>query len=170
MFSPFAAIDSLAAHRVRYVVVGGWAAVHHGATRLTEDLDICVEFSAENLDRVAQTLNALDARLAVEPAGSEPLRLPLIDARFLSRMELSTWETTAGSLDVLQNIPISRTASLSYEQLAQRRRQVLVNGRRFAVASLDDIVASKEHIGRPKDLGALPELRQLLEQDRGLEL
>lgn len=169
MFDPLAAIDALAANRVKYVVVGGWAASRHGASRLTEDLDICPAFSLENLDRVADALRTLDARVSLGP-GQERYRHPTLDGRTLRGMELSTWETTAGSLDVLHHIPVSRTVSLRYEQLRERRRNVLVDGRHFAIASLADIVASKEHIGRPKDLEALPELRQLLDQGQDLGL
>jgi hypothetical protein len=167
MFEPLAAIDALAASRAKYIVVGGWAASHHGAARLTEDLDICPEFSLENLDRVAEALRALDARVHLGP-GHEPYPHPNLDGRTLRGMELSTWETTAGSFDVVHHIPVSSTSSLRSEHLAQRQRNVLVRGRFFAIASLEHIVASKQHIGRPKDLEALPELRGLLDQGRGL--
>ncbi len=43
MFEPLKAIDTLNEHGVDYVVVGGWGTLQHGATHLTQDLDICPE-------------------------------------------------------------------------------------------------------------------------------
>ena len=67
MFEPLKAIDTLNEHGVDYVVVGGWGTLQHGATHLTEDLDICPELSIENLERLAQDLTALKAQLQIAP-------------------------------------------------------------------------------------------------------
>lgn len=166
MFEPFAALDALAAHSVRYVVVGGWAASRHGAARLTDDLDICPELSPENLDRLGESLTELNAQLSIGP-GQPPVPVPIIDGRLLSLVETTLWETSAGRLDVLHRIRVSDSQSLTYRELSERQRHVLVNGRHFAIASLRDIVASKQYAGRAKDIEALSELQQLL--DRGPE-
>ena len=63
-FDPLALIDALARHAVQYVIVGGWAAIQHGAVRRTDDLDICPQWSRENLDRLRAALSELDAQLA----------------------------------------------------------------------------------------------------------
>jgi len=39
-------------HGVEFVLVGGLASQAHGATRLTEDLDLCPPWTSENLERV----------------------------------------------------------------------------------------------------------------------
>jgi hypothetical protein len=54
VFEPLKAIDMLNSHTVDYVVVGGWGALHHGATRLTQDLDICPDLTPANLERLAR--------------------------------------------------------------------------------------------------------------------
>jgi hypothetical protein len=41
VFDPLRAIATLNARGVNYVVVGGWATLQHGATRLTQDIDVC---------------------------------------------------------------------------------------------------------------------------------
>jgi hypothetical protein len=71
-FDPLALIDALARHEIDYVIVGGVAAMHHGATRRTDDLDICPRWSAENLDRLAAALRELGAELAVAPRRDDP--------------------------------------------------------------------------------------------------
>ena len=52
----------LAAHHVRFVVVGGVAAVLHGAPLATFDLDIVRDRSADNVKRLLGALDALGAR------------------------------------------------------------------------------------------------------------
>ena len=48
-------------HDVRYVVIGGIAAVLHGVPRATFDLDILIEATPDNARRLLDAL--LDARL-----------------------------------------------------------------------------------------------------------
>ena len=47
---------SLQRHKVRYVVIGGIAAVLHGVPRATFDLDILIEATPENAQRLLQAL------------------------------------------------------------------------------------------------------------------
>jgi hypothetical protein len=67
VFDPLRAIATLNAFRVEYVVVGGWGTLQHGATRLTQDVDICPGWDDENLVRLAQALTQLHASLAIGP-------------------------------------------------------------------------------------------------------
>jgi hypothetical protein len=160
VFEPLKAIDALNERDVDYVVVGGWGSLQHGATRLTQDLDICPELSVENLERLAQALTDLQARLQIAPDQAVPV--PIIDGRLLSQMQIGNWGTAAGGVDVLQQIPGLDGRQLGYPELRQHASEVTDDGRVFAVASLADITASKRAAGRQKDLEALPELERLL--------
>jgi hypothetical protein len=162
VFEPLKAIDALNLHAVGYVVVGGWGTLHHGATRLTQDLDICPELSPENLERLAQALTALNAELQI--AADQTVPVPIIDGRLLAQMQIGNWSTDAGGLDLLQHIPGPDGRQLGYEELCEHAMQVTDEGRIFAVASLADITASKRAAGREKDLDALPELERLLRE------
>ncbi len=99
-------------HQVDFLVVGGVAAIAHGATRPTSDLDCVARRSGTNLDRLAAALRELNARLRVaglsdEEAAALPTQL---DRDTLGRMEISTWRTDAGDLDVLVDIPTAPAA------------------------------------------------------------
>ena len=52
-------ISRLVLHNVDFVVIGGLAAEIHGVTLVTQDIDICCDFSAENLARLQAALNDL---------------------------------------------------------------------------------------------------------------
>jgi hypothetical protein len=56
----FACLDRRA---VRYVLIGGLAAVLHGSPLTTADVDVCPEESPDNLERLAAALRELDAKI-----------------------------------------------------------------------------------------------------------
>ena len=71
----------LARHEVRYVLIGGLAAITHGAGLVTQDVDICYARDQENLERLADALREVHADLR----GAEP-GLPFrLDAKTLER-------------------------------------------------------------------------------------
>jgi hypothetical protein len=57
-----ALIQALLAANIEFIVVGGAAAVLHGAPITTQDLDIVHRRTAENVQRLSQLLAELDAR------------------------------------------------------------------------------------------------------------
>lgn len=164
VFEPLKAIDSLAVHRVNYVVVGGWGALQHGASRLTQDLDICPELTPENLDRLGRALTDLHAGLSVGTGETVPV--PIIDQRLLTQLQIGNWNTDAGRVDVLHHIPSADGHEVGYGQLVGHAMSVTDEGRTFLVASLADITTSKRAAGREKDHEALAELNQLLDENR----
>lgn len=154
-------LASLSRHGVRFVLVGGLAAQVHGASRSTQDADICPEWKTENLDHLAAALTELGARLKIGERSVDTLAVEL-DARTLHSFEIGAWRTSAGDVDVLLGIPgASRRDLLRYEELAKNAVELRIDRIRVLVASLTDIIRSKEVTGRPKDREALDELRSL---------
>lgn len=152
-------------HAVRYVVVGGLAATVHGTTRVTFDIDLVPEWTDDNLARLASALVDADAQLQ-PPDSSTPVTFP-IDAHSLRQFEVSTWRTRLGDLDVIIGTPTATRGRLArYDALAQRAEQREAFGVAVLIADLDDIIESKEALGRESDLVALPELHRLRERRR----
>ena len=156
-------LATLTQHGVEFLLVGGVAAIAHGARRLTVDLDCVPVRTYENLDRLAAALRDLDARLRVQGlTDAEAALLPVrIDRETLGRMEISTWRTDAGDFDILADLPTSDGRRLRYDALNRRSNAQPLHGITVRVAALDDIIASKEWADRPKDREALAELRRL---------
>lgn len=156
-------LDVLERHEVDYLLVGGVAAIAHGATRPTADLDCLVRRTRENLTRLAGAMRELHARLRVAGmTDEEASALPtLLDADSLARLAISTWRTDAGDFDVLTDIPARDGALRGYEDVIARAELQTVGGIFVRIAALDDVIASKEAADRPKDREALPELRRL---------
>lgn len=160
-FDPARLIAALARHSVRFIVVGAIAAIAHGSPLPTEDLDITPEREPENLERLAAALQELGAKLRV-PRG-EGFDFP-IDAEFLGRMDVWTLTTNAGDLDIVF-VP---AGTRGYPDLLADAIELDL-GSRVLVASLADVIRSKEAANRPKDQAQLPALRQTLEVIRERE-
>ena len=161
-FDPNEILDALDRHGVDYVIVGGVAAVAHGATRLTQDLDVVADFALNNLTRLADALAELNVRIRAEGLDDEVAQtFPTPNAQALERLEISTWRTDAGDFDVLVGLPAADGESRPYADLANRAVEIRFGNRSVRVASLIDIIESKEWADRPKDREALVELRSI---------
>ena len=156
-------VKALEQHGVEYVIVGGLAALGYGAERLTNDADCVVRHDRANLDRLGRAMQDLGARLDVEGMTDEQAKLlPVqLDGRTLASMEISTWMTDAGGLDVLADIPAGDGRRVFYEELVGRASLLQGDGVVIRAAALDDIIASKEWTNRAKDREALAELYEL---------
>lgn len=150
-------LDTLDGHGVEYVVIGGFAAeLYDVAIPPTRDIDITPEMSDQNLERLAGALNELEAayRVLDEPiAGVEVPGGVTADA--LAPMITVTFITTAGPFDVC----LRPEGTGGYEDLARNRRELVYGDRRVPVASLEDVIRSKEAAGREKDMLVIPALR-----------
>lgn len=160
-FDPVAMFRVLAAHRVEFVVVGGIAARLRGAPVLTQDVDITPSENRENLERLSGALAELDARLrtAADPEG---VAMPF-DPGLLESGVIWTLVTRFGDLDLI----VTPDGTGGYSDLirdADALRIALGPDLVVEVASLADVIRSKEAAGREKDRAALPMLRRALEE------
>jgi hypothetical protein len=160
LLDPGALFTCLDRHGVKYVLIGGLAAVLHGSPLPTVDADICPARDPENLKRLAAALEELEARIRASDA-ADGLPFPR-DAAFLSTVELLNLVTRAGDLDVA----FLPAGGADYDALAARARPMRVKDTDIPVASLEDVIRSKEAANRPKDVRTLPVLRLLLEELR----
>lgn len=159
-------VETLNRHGVEYLLVGGASATAYGAQRASEDVDVVAARDAANMGRLADSLRELNARLRVEGLSDEEAReLPVrLDAMTLRNMEISTWRTDAGDLDILCDMPSALGKHQRYEELLPRAETAIIGSVTIRLASLDDVIASKEWADRPKDREALPELYDLRAQ------
>lgn len=159
-FDPEAVIRLLGRHGVRYVLIGGLAAVTHGAPLVTQDIDLCYARDDADLERLAAALREVHAYLR-EADRDLPFRL---DARTLRAGDAFTLTTDVGWVDLLG----TPAGTAGYEDLARTADTFELFGHRVLVASVDDLMRMKRAAGRPKDLLALEELGALREElDRG---
>ncbi len=158
VFQPTRIVRTLAEHRVACVLIGGLGAVLHGSPATTNDADLCPQRTPENLARLAAALRSLGARIRTD---TEPIGLPFdCSPAFFERVDLVNLTTAAGDLD----IAFLPAGSTGYDELATRAVEFDVDGSVIHVASLDDIIHSKQTADRPKDRAVLPILLALRDE------
>jgi len=155
--------EALDAEGVRYVVIGGTAAAIEGATHVTFDLDITPDRARDNLDRLAAALKRLNARLAEVP--DEVAVSFQLDGATLGHGSVWTFATDHGRLDVA----FEPSGTQGYRDLRRGAHETEIDGMRILVASLEDVIRSKEAADRERDRAVLPDLRRTLELQRERE-
>lgn len=141
---------------VRFLLVGGAAAIAHGATRLTQDLDVVYDRTPHNLVRLADALASVHPYLRGAPPGL-PFRL---DADTLRRGLNFTLTTDLGDLDVLGEI----VGGGGYGALDSHAVELTIFGLSVRCLDLETLIRVKRAAGRPKDLEAVAELEAIREE------
>lgn len=141
---------------VRFIVVGGIAAVAHGSARATYDLDLVYDRDPANLARLVEALAPLAPYLRGAPPGL-PFRFDLPTLRQGLNFTLTT---AAGDLDLLGEI----TGGGKFADLLPDTVEITLFGRRCLCLDLPRLIAVKRAAGRPRDLEAIAELEALREE------
>jgi hypothetical protein len=148
--------EMLYRHKVAYVLIGGLAAVYHGSPFPTEDADITPEASRPNLVRLSASLREIKARIRTETA-PEGL-LFACEAQTLASAQTWNLTTDAGDLD----LAFQPAGTQGYPDLRRDATAAQVYDVTVRIASLSDVIRSKQAANRPKDQRVLPTLREIL--------
>ena len=140
---------------VEFIVVGGAAAVLHGAPITTEDLDIVHRRTPENVSRLKNLLQELNAHVR-ELANRQlvPQESALLGE---GHVLLST---RLGPLDCLGALVDGR----GFEDLVSHSESFADEGAEFRVLDLSTLIDIKTKTGRAKDRLMLPVLIALAEE------
>jgi len=140
-------------------VVGGFAAIAHGVTLLTQDIDVCCPFTAENLMRLQATLADLHPVHRMPPE-RPPLRLTPETATEFRNLYL---ETDWGQLDCLGEI----LGVGDYDRVLAQSLEIQLAGGPCRILSIEALVQAKQAMGRDKDRETILQLRAIQERTRG---
>jgi hypothetical protein len=145
-FDPENLLTTAIAHGVEFKVIGAVAAWLQGNPSITHGLDLMPRMDADNAERLAAALNALSVR---PPGADTPIELEGAD--FLG-WKSQSFDTDAGPIDI-----VPKAAAVGgYEDVATV--ELRLGDISVRAITLDDVIASKEKLGRPKDTAALPAL------------
>lgn len=158
MASTLELLRRLSAEGAQFVLVGGMAAVAHGSPTVTEDADVCVRFDLDTLQRLARALAGLNPKERMSPQKTPFAGLL---ERYVGYKNLYL-TTDAGVLDLLGEV----LAVGDYEACATRAVTMDLGDFTCRVLALDDLIACKRALARPKDLRVVQEL-QLVKQRLG---
>lgn len=136
---------------VKFVLVGGFAGVVHGCTYVTQDIDICCDFSVANLLALQEALKDLHAVHRMMP---QRLKLKLT-AKSCARFKNLYLDTDIGQLDCLASIQ-----GLGNYEDVERLSEIrdLGGGLRIRVLTIDSLIKTRKAMNRPRDREAVLQL------------
>jgi hypothetical protein len=134
---------------VRYLVVGAYAVIHYSEPRYTKDLDIWVEPTAENAQRVWQAL----VTFGVPTDGLVPSDLANPDLIYQLGIE-------PNRIDLVMSV-----TGLEFASAWSRSVATIYDGVPIKLLSLADLIAAKRACGRPQDLLDIALLEQRRDSD-----
>jgi hypothetical protein len=136
--------ESLNAHKVEYLLLGGYAVIAYGYVRNTSDIDLVISDAEENARRLMKALadfgfgeTELSVDLFTEPdsvvrMGVEPIKIEI--------------------LNYLKGVDFSEAYS--------RRKSMQVEDISIDLIALPDLLTNKRAVGRLKDLVDVGELEK----------
>ncbi|HEY7338643.1 MAG TPA: DUF6036 family nucleotidyltransferase [Bryobacteraceae bacterium] len=140
-------------HRVKYLIVGGYALAVHAQPRATKDLDIFVQPEAQNAEAVYAALARFGAPMAdLKPAD-------LIDPGCFFRM--------GASPQMIEILP--QISGVKFDDAWQRRIEALIDeqtGLKAFVISAEDFITNKLAAARLQDLADVEAVRKAAESQR----
>ena len=119
--------------KVKYLVIGGMAVIHHGLVRATEDIDLLVETSLQNETLVIEALSKLP-----DSAASE-----------LKPGEISQYEVIRVADEIVVDL-MKRACGIEYAEASKHIVKVTLQGVTIPFADIDLLIRLKQSV-RPKD-------------------
>lgn len=146
-------LDEVCGSGLEFIVVGGAAALLHGAPITTQDVDIVHGTSKDNVDRLEALLSRLQARVR-DPAGRHlvPSRTALQGTGQINLI------TRCGPLDLLCRLHDGR----GYDDLLPHSELMTDGSFTIRVVDLPTLIEIKASTGRARDRMVVPILRALL--------
>jgi hypothetical protein len=121
---------------VRYLLVGAFAVEYHGQPRTTRHMDLWLDDSAENLERVYRALTDF---------GAPPIAIDHLDAA--PPLEVVWIGVPPNRIDLAKGL-----RGLEFADAWERRAETDLDGIRVHVIGRKDLIAAKREGGRAKDL------------------
>jgi hypothetical protein len=137
-------LSILAKHKVRYLVVGGYAVMKYTEPRFTKDLDLWIATDPENAGAVFAALQEFGA----------PLK-DLTPADFTHPGYFYQMGSPPFRLDIMMSIP-----GVSFEPAWANREEAQVEGLIIPFISKADLIETKKASGRDQDRLDVKKLRR----------
>lgn len=148
-------IQRLEACEVRYSVIGGYAAMLHGSALMTQDADVVIDLSPENLKKLHNALQDLNPRHRMGAEKRAFTEQDAADPHWKNLYLTTDW----GQLDCLGEV----AGIGSFEACLARSEVMDLGDFQLRILTLDALIEAKRAIGRPKDIHAVHELEAIWE-------
>lgn len=131
-------------HQVKYLVIGGYAVSIYGYPRYTKDLDVCIESSEENAEKMIQVINDF---------GLGSLKLTKED--FLKKNFVTQLGYEPLRIDILNEMD-----GVSFSLAWQNKRGVVYESVEINFIGYNELLILKQLAGRSQDLTDIKKLEE----------
>ena len=146
-------VEAMSREGIRFVLIGGVAAIAHGSAYNTNDLDVCYDTADDNVAKILEVLKAWEPY----PRGWDPNLPWYFDARTFKTTPLLTLRTREGDIDLLDIV----VGVGDYESCLAVSDVLQLGEQKIHVLNLDSLINAKKAAGRKKDRERLIELEAL---------
>jgi hypothetical protein len=138
--------------QVEFVLIGGFAAVAHGSTLVTRDVDICCRFSEANLKRIQKAVSGL------KPVHRSRPDLPLdLTPEQCVRLKNLYVKTDLGALDCLGEV----LGVGDFDAVLKQSIEVALPFGRCRILDIDGLISAKEAMNREHDRITVRQLKEI---------
>lgn len=141
-------INLLNGHKVKYVLVGGWAVIFEGYSRNTGDMDILVERDERNADKILVVIKEfLGSTIGFEKED------------FLKKENVIMMGRPPFRIDILTDI-----SGVSFNEVYESSKVYEDEGLKIRCIHINELIRNKKATGRLKDLGDVEMLEKILKK------
>ncbi len=131
-------------HAVKYLVIGGYAVSVHGYPRSTKDMDVCVEMSVENAEKMIAV---------IKDFGFESVELSESD--FLSKNFITQLGYEPLRIDILNDLD-----GVAFAEAWGNKKVVIISEVEINFIGYNELLKVKEKAGRPQDIADISMLKK----------
>lgn len=124
-------LKSLLTHHVKFILVGGHAAIYYGVNRNTGDLDILIEPTAEN------------GRLLLSALRENGLEVPEIHPKEFENELVLSFGLEPEAVDILNYTP-----GIEFNSAYENSVEETFSGLRIRIIDIRDLIKNKEQLQR----------------------
>lgn len=128
-------LNLLVEHEVRFLIAGGYAMAAHGHPRYTKDIDIWLDRSPDNAEKVMKVIRAFGFA-----------SLDLASEDFTRGDSIIQLGREPNRIDLLTSL-----SGLGFDSSYQKRLDVVVSGIDLPFLGREDLILNKKSVGRPQD-------------------
>ena|SRR5688572_1208788 len=149
-------VERLIRSHVEFVLIGGFAVLAHGASLMTEDVDVCCPFTEQNLRAIESAVSELHPVHRMTPQ-----RLPFVlTPELISSLKNLYLATDLGKLDCLSEV----LGIGGYAEVKRRSIEINFESGPCRVLGIDALIEAKAATNRTRDRMAILQLKAIKER------
>ncbi len=139
-------IDALNNQQVRYILIGGFSVILHGYSRTTGDMDIWVERSSENYQKIKQAFQLFG--------------MPVFDMTEENFLHHANWDVFTYGVPPTAIDMMTKVKGLDFNACYDHAIFFEEDGLSIRTIHINDLIMAKKVAGRPKDMDDLNNLEK----------